>query len=283
MKKKVIISLIVLLITGILLFMVINKDTSDSNPQTDTTTPEVIPPPPEPPKAEFPENIKLTTENIGVPVLYYHSVEPSEANEVIISPDKLKMQLQYLLDEGYYPITLSQLYEHLTNDKAIPEKSIVITFDDGYQDNYTNAFPILKELDINATIFVISDVLNNGYYMYDEQVKEMSDYGIDIASHTSNHRNLLELPPEEQIKEIKNSKAYLEKLLGKEVTSLAYPFGDYNQDSVRIAEESGYKMAFTTNRGLSDRSDKLLELDRIYISSKYSFDTFKQVLKSTKK
>ncbi|MGL4772169.1 MAG: polysaccharide deacetylase family protein [Clostridium sp.] len=244
---------------------------------------QIVELPSDSPKPQFPENLLLTIENIGVPVLYYHSVDPSESNEVIISPEKLKQQLQYIVDSGYYPITLTQLYDHLTNNKAIPEKSILITFDDGYMDNYTNAFPILKELDIKATIFVISDVIDNGYNLSTEQIKEMDYYGIDIASHTGSHPNLLNLNYDQQLDEIKRSKEKLESILGKEVTSFAYPYGDYNADSIKAIKESGYKMAFTTNRGLADRNDSLLELDRIYVSSKYSFETFKERLKSTKK
>ncbi|MDU4145224.1 polysaccharide deacetylase family protein, partial [Clostridium sp.] len=132
------------------------------------------------------EGLTLINDNRGVPVLYYHSVEPSEKNEVIISPDRLREQLQFIKDSGYTTLTISEFNDYIINKKSIPEKSILITFDDGYMDNYTNAFPILKELDMKATIFVITSVIDEGsYYLSSERIKEMSDYGIDIESHTA--------------------------------------------------------------------------------------------------
>jgi len=179
---------------------------------------------------------------------------------------------------------MSELNDYILNNTPIPEKSIVITFDDGYADNYANAFPILKELDMKATIFVISNFTDNdGYYMTSQQLKEMSDYGIDIQSHTASHLHLNELSYEEQLNELKTSKEKLESITGKPVISVAYPFGDYNDNSVKASKDAGYSLSFTTNRGLSDREDNSLALDRIYVSSTYNIDQFKEVLSTTAK
>ena len=232
-----------------------------SSPETDTATVDSS-------KEEnrF-EGLTMTNENVGVPVLYYHSVDPSEANEVIISPDKLREELTFIKESGYTTLTMSEL-----------------TFDDGYADNYANAFPILKELDMKATIFVISNFTDNdGYYMTSQQLKEMSDYGIDIQSHTASHLHLNELSYEEQLNELKTSKEKLESITGKPVISVAYPFGDYNDNSVKASKDAGYSLSFTTNRGLSDREDNSLALDRIYVSSTYNIDQFKEVLSTTAK
>ena len=225
------------------------------------------------------EGLTLVNDNRGVPVLYYHSVEPSEANEVIISPDRLKKELQFIKDSGYTTLTMSEFNDYILNEKPIPEKSILITFDDGYMDNYTNAFPILKELDMKATIFVITSVLDSGsYYLSSEQIKEMSDYGIDIESHTLTHSHLNQMTYEEQLKELKDSKEKIESITGKKVLSVAYPYGDFNEDSIKAVKEAGYSFAFTTNLGYSDREDDPFKLDRIYVSSRYSMDTFNNVL-----
>ncbi|MGG7203065.1 polysaccharide deacetylase family protein [Clostridium butyricum] len=229
------------------------------------------------------ENVSLTSDNIGIPVLYYHSVDENAANEVTITPEKLQEQLDYINDNNYVTITMTELYDHIENNKPIPEKSILITFDDGYMNNYTEAFPMLKELNMTATIFCVGNSLDGSYYLSEEAIKEMSDYGIDIESHTVNHVHLDTMSYDEQLLELKNSKNILEKITGKEVLSLAYPFGDYNDNTIKAAKDAGYKMGFTTKLGLSDRTDDIYKLDRIYISSSYDMNTFKNLLKNTAK
>lgn len=216
--------------------------------------------------------------NVKVPVLYYHSIDPSEANEVILSPTKLKEELQYIKDSGFTTITISELNDYLNNGKGLPEKSILITFDDGYMDNYTNAFPILKELNMKATIFTITKGLDQGYYLSSDQLKELSDYGIDIECHTVNHLHLNELSYEEQLKELTDSKQKLESITGKKVTALAYPYGDYNQDTLNVAKAAGYTFGFTTNFNCVTKENSQLELNRIYVSSAYDMETFKSRL-----
>ncbi len=225
----------------------------------------------------------LVNDNRGVPVLYYHSVKESADNEVTITSEMLKMQLKYIKDQGYVTLTLRELKEYLLDNTPIPQKSIVITFDDGYMDNYYNAFPILKDLNIRATIFCITSNLDGSYYLSNDAINEMSTYGIDIQSHTVNHPNLDKMTYDEQFYELKESKKTLESITGKEVDSIAYPFGDLNDDSIKAAKDAGYTLGFTTRRGLSDRDDNPLKLDRIYISSKYDMNTFKEILAKTKK
>ncbi|WP_294351480.1 polysaccharide deacetylase family protein [uncultured Clostridium sp.] len=233
------------------------------------------------------EGLEMTTEDVGIPVLYYHSVLPDSEvttrNEVTISPENLKTQLQLVKDLGYTTLTMSELNDYIINNKEIPKKSILITFDDGYADNYVHAFPILKELDMKATIFVISSGIDGGYYMSSDQLKDMVNYGIDIESHTVNHVHLDTLSYEEQLKELKDSKATIEKITNKEVLSIAFPFGDYNENTLKAVTDAGYSIAFTTNRGLANRTDNKIALDRIYVSSEYSIDTFKDRLLNTNK
>ena len=225
----------------------------------------------------------LVNDNRGVPVLYYHSVRESADNEVTITPEMLKTQLKYIKDEGYITLTLSELKEYLLNNSPIPSKSIVITFDDGYMDNYYSAFPILKDFNMVATIFCITSNLDGTYYLSKDAITEMSNYGLDIQSHTVNHPHLNKMTYDEQLTELKESKKTLESMTGKKVDSIAYPFGDFNDDSINAAKAAGYTLGFTTKRGLSDRDDNPLELDRIYISSKYDMNTFKELLAKTEK
>lgn len=225
----------------------------------------------------------LINNNRGVPVLYYHSVKESADNEVTISPQMLRTQLKFIKDQGYITLTLSEIKNYILNNSPIPEKSIVITFDDGYMDNYSNAFPILKEFNMVATIFCITSNLDGSYYLSEDALKEMSNYGIDIQSHTVTHPQLNKLTYNQQLTELKESKKTLEYITGKEIDSIAYPYGDFNEDTIKAAKTAGYTLGFTTKRGLSDRSDNPLKLDRIYISSKYSMDIFKEILARTEK
>ncbi len=225
----------------------------------------------------------LVNDNRGVPVLYYHSVRESADNEVIITPENLKAELQYIKDEGYTTLTMNELNDYLLHNSPIPKKSIVITFDDGYMDNYYNAFPVLKALNMKATIFCITSNLDGSYYLSKEAITEMLNYGIDIESHTVNHLKLNELAYDEQLRELQESKKTLEAITGRGVYAIAYPFGHFNDDTIKAAKAAGYKLGFTTNRGLSDRDEDPFKLDRIYISSNYNITTFKEILNGTKK
>lgn len=233
-------------------------------------------------KSRF-DGIKLTDADIGIPILCYHSISESKDNELLLSPEKFKSQLKYLKDNGYTPITMDELYNFLKNNKSIPEKSVVITFDDGYRDNYTTAFPILKEFGFKATVYVISNFVENDLYMTKAQIKEMSDWGIDIESHTDNHEDLSKLTLDQQYETMKKSKEQLETILSKKVDYIAYPFGKFNANTRKAAEKAGYKLGFSLAGGLADKGDNAYNIDRLYISNNYTIDEFITKLTKTKK
>lgn len=231
----------------------------------------------------YDSTVNLVNDNRGIPVLYYHSVNYVIDNEVTIQPKTLKKELEYIKNQGYRTLSIDDVSKYLLNNKPIPEKSILITFDDGYMDNYYYAFPILKELNMKATIFCITSELDGSYYLSEDAIKEMSLNNIDIESHTVSHSHLNTLNYDEQLKEITDSKTKLETITGKKVTAIAFPFGDYDRNSMLAAKTAGYNIAFTTNKGFADRDDNPLELDRIYVSSYYDMDTFKSLLEKTPK
>ncbi|MGL5150036.1 MAG: polysaccharide deacetylase family protein [Clostridium sp.] len=234
-------------------------------------------------KPEFPEGLELTDENLSIPILYYHAINSNEVNSLILHQDKFRQQIQYLLDSGYTPLKLSQLYSYMTEGKKIPKKCVVITLDDGYIDNYLNAYPILKELNVPATIFMQTNRISDGGSLTEEQMRELSDNNIEIMSHTISHPHLNSLSYEEQLKEIKNSKETLENILAKEVYAISYPFGDYNEDTLRAVKDAGYKIAFTTKEDIMDKTNGIYEIKRIYINSQKDFNYFKQSLEKKKK
>lgn len=227
--------------------------------------------------ASFDKNVKMKAANGSVPVLMYHSVADGTTNPVVIAPAKLDEELKYLKDNGYYTISLDDLYAYFTNNTPIPEKAVVLTFDDGYKDNYTNMFPILKKYGFKATVFVITSYINKlPGYLTSKQLKEMQAYGVDIESHTVDHKPLNTLTKAQQLVELADSKAFIEKLLNKKVNYIAYPDGSYNKDTVECAKEAGYTMAFTTDGRWSSKSNGLYTLYRDYINGQFDMNTFIQ-------
>lgn len=219
----------------------------------------------------------------SVPVLMYHSIDYEKGNELRVPKEKFKEQMQYLKDNGYTTLTFDELYNFLINNKPIPEKSVVITFDDGYEDNYSNAYPILKEFGFNATIFVITNAIDNEKaFLTSAQLNEMDQNGIDIESHTLAHDELNKLPYDKQVETLRGAKEFIEKKLNKEVKYIGYPFGKWNDDTIKALKETGYTMAFTTVGGWSNKSQGIYTLRRVYISANHDINEFKRRLTNPK-
>ena len=212
----------------------------------------------------------------SVPVLMYHSITYEKGNAICLPVERFEEHLKYLKDNGYYTITLTDLYEYLMRDTPIPEKSVVLTFDDGYENNYTDMFPVLKKYNFKATIFVItSNIDKDPNSMTSKQLLEMEKYGVDIESHTVNHDNLKDLPKDKQLATLIQSKKDLEKILNKQINFFAYPYGGYNKSAIEAVKEAGYTMAFTTDGRWSSKKNGMLSLDRVYISSFHDMSVFK--------
>ncbi|MBC8060628.1 MAG: polysaccharide deacetylase family protein [Clostridiaceae bacterium] len=211
----------------------------------------------------------------SVPVLMYHSIAYEKDNDIRLPVERFEEHMKYLKDNGYYPITLTDLYEYLMKDTPIPEKSIVLTFDDGYEDNYTAMFPVLKKYGFKATIFVItSNIDKDPKSMTSQQLLEMEKFGVDIESHTVNHEHLKELSKDKQLETLGQSKKDLEKILNKQINFLAYPYGEYNKSALEAAKEVGYTMAFSTDGRWSSKKNGMLSLDRVYIGSSHNMKVF---------
>ncbi|AGF57982.1 peptidoglycan/xylan/chitin deacetylase (PgdA/CDA1 family) [Clostridium saccharoperbutylacetonicum] len=231
------------------------------------------------------DEIVWVNDNRGVPVICYHSIteDKTKKGPIVIPVENFKEQLKTIKDAGYITLTMAELNGYLYENKPIPEKSVIITFDDGYRDNYTLAFPILKELNMKATIFVISSFMNRSDCLSPEELKEMSDYGIDIESHTVSHKRLSDMNYKTQLKELKDSKVAIEKVTGKPVTAIAYPEGKYNDNTKKAVVEAGYAMGFTIERGYADRNDLSTRLNRICVDYTYKPNNILNVLKNLKK
>jgi len=221
-------------------------------------------------------NLSLKYNNESIPVLNYHSIGPAKLNPWVVSPNRLNMDMQYLKENGFTTLSTDEFYNFMVKNKSVPKKSVLITFDDGYEDNYTNAFPILKKYNFKATIFVITGFVDKGkQFLTSTQLKEMQRNGIDIESHTNLHEKLGTYTYDAQLKILKTSKAYIEKTLHKPVRYLAYPHDSYNLYTLKALNAAGYKMAFTTNGRWANKSNGILTLNRIFISAFHHSNSFK--------
>ncbi len=221
------------------------------------------------------KNINFKHNDKGIPVLMYHAIGYEKGNTVRVPKENFIEQMKYLKDNGYVTLTLDEAYNFFANNKPVPEKSVVLTFDDGYVDNYVEALPVLKDFGFKATIFVITGAVDKSKsYMNVEQLKEMEASGMDIQSHTVHHDHLAQLSYEKQLETLKNSKDFLEKTLNKKIKYFAYPYGEYSKDSLKAIRDAGYTMAFATAGRWSDKSDGVLTLDRVFISGTANLDVF---------
>ncbi len=199
-------------------------------------------------------------------VLNYHKIDHTFIS-LSVQPEDFDNQMKYLHDNGYHTITPDELYEALAGNGQLPENPVLITFDDGYEDNYTNAYPILKKYGFKATIFVVTGFLDRhkkGYLSWD-QAREMNQNGINIESHTVNHKSMTDLTDDELRSELVNSKKKAETELGHEVNYVAYPTGTYNLHIAQMVKEAGYKAAFTIKYGNVDKASNIFALERVPI------------------
>ena len=204
----------------------------------------------------------------GIPVLNYHQVEPKDGNPLTLWPEQFEAQMEYLAAEGYTTITIDEMMDALENGTSLPEKSVIITFDDGYADNYEYVYPILKKYGFKATIFLIYDFTNTyPNYLTWEQIAEMKDSGlIHFESHTMTHANLAELTSVDELRhEIADSHDLLSEKLGYDMHYIAYPGGRVNEEIERITSAAGYRGGFTVHYGLSTPAEGRYQMDRIPI------------------
>lgn len=210
-------------------------------------------------------------EPVRIPILMYHAIhdmDPSEAASanLIVSPSVFETHIKRLKEEGYYFLSPEEAYKALTENSLPSQKVVWLTFDDGDEDFYTQAYPILKKYSAKATNNVITSFVENGNAanLTLEQMQEMKQNGMSFQAHTVTHPDLSVQTPERQSSEMTGSKSFLDSNLSQDTIALAYPSGRYNDTTVQTAGQS-YKLAVTTNEGLAEYSDGLLSLDRVRV------------------
>lgn len=224
--------------------------------------------------------------SVRVPILMYHYVSdpPPGADEyrldLSVGPRAFEEQLSYLQTQGYTSITLEDLALHLTVGKPLPPKPVILTFDDGYVDNFVYAFPLLRQYGFSGTFFVITQFLDEGRagYVNWEQVKLMQENGMDIEAHSYSHEDLRRKSPDVLTKQIAEPRRALEEHLKKPVHFYCYPFGRYDQQTINVLQANGYWGSVVTAGGAEHSSTGLFELRRVRISGSDTLAGFQRKL-----
>ena len=206
----------------------------------------------------------------GIPVLMYHKIgtppKNSQLKKLWVSSRDFRKQLAYLRSHHYTPILFSEIRKFETEKRPLPLNPILITFDDGYANNYEEAFPILKDFGMKGNIFIVFETIGKDNTWHEpeteprirmltkEEILAMQESGLmEFGSHTMRHRNLDQAELQDVSWEANESKKRLEELLGREVTAFAYPYGAgaYNPRVRKVVREAGYRYDFGIKQGVT--------------------------------
>jgi len=213
-------------------------------------------------------------------ILMYHMVsEPKTTAEVKYAcpPSQFEKHIQMLLSEGFKPISIEAVDSYYSQNSPIPDKAFLITLDDGFEDNYTNAFPILQRYNIPALIYLVTGLLGKTNQWVSAptfserkmlswwQILEMANHGIRFGSHTVSHPKLTELDDGSVNEELIQSKQIIEDQLGLECRHFAYPYGLLTEKTRELVQKAGFKTACSTRSGFNNASRDALMLHRIEV------------------
>ena len=204
----------------------------------------------------------------GFPILEYHMVTENphpDAKPYVVPPEDFAEQLDYLAEEGYTTITPQDYARARKGKQQLPEKPIILTFDDGYEDNWRVVLPMLEERGMKAVFYMVTNSIGKPGYLTWDNLFDMERRGMEIGSHTANHLPLTTLSPEKQREELRLSKLMLEWKGMKTIYSFSYPNGSYNAGVVAMLAEEEYLTAVTGEAGLNTLETNPYLLRRVNI------------------
>ena len=205
-----------------------------------------------------------------IPVLCYHQIrdwrttDSKTSRTYIVPPAAFALQMKMLADSGYHSISPDQLYAYLLTGAHLPSKPVMLTFDDTDLDQFTVAYPEMKKYGFKGVFFIMTVSLGRPHYMSKEQVRQLSDEGHVIGSHTWDHHNVKKFAGNDWITQIEKPTKELENITGKSIRYFAYPFGLWNTAAIPELKKRGFLAAFQLNEKL-DPSDPLYSLRRIIV------------------
>lgn len=190
----------------------------------------------------------------GFLAIMYHHVGKGESR-FIVEPEIFKKHLKMLLEHGYTPLTLQE-FSNLYKTGNLPVKPLLITFDDGYEDNYKNMFPIVREMKVKVNVFIAAGLIGTEKMLSWNQIHEMIASGlVGFGSHGMTHSPLRKISNEDVLHELSASKELIEKNLGMEIDSFCYPFGSgaFDKRIRPLVFKTGYKFDFSTKKGINSK------------------------------
>lgn len=212
-----------------------------------------------------------------IPILIYHSVRPyypgitNLVKEYTVPPDIFDNQMKYLADNGFTVVTFDDVWAYFQNGTPLPAKPVMITLDDGWENQYVYAYPILKKYTYTGIFFIYPGAIGAKHFLKWPEVKEMVGAGMVIADHTQTHPELPRIDePALLKKEIAGSKGIIEKEIGRAVTDFAYPFGEYNDRAIQAVKDAGYRSARTVHTGTKADSAAPYAIDGIIITGDFN-------------
>ena len=236
-----------------------------------------------------PGNKKKTTSNIYAPILMYHYIrENPDGNDTLgaslsVTPADFATQLDWLTNNGFQTITLDELAAGLKGENIAVAKPVILTFDDGYADFYSAAYPELVKRNMRAIVYMISGKVDDGEnrYLKSSQLKEMAQSGlISVGSHTISHINFKTASPANATREAFQSKKDLEKITGKPVVHFSYPSGQFDDNSIKILKSLGYISSVTTIEGTVHSGSSALSLSRVRVSGNTTLEKFREKIET---
>jgi peptidoglycan/xylan/chitin deacetylase (PgdA/CDA1 family) len=275
-------TIILFIITGLL---VITHSGCDTNtpPLTATTAVALTKSEPAIPAVADAATILNRTQ---VPVLCYHQIrdwlssDSKTARDYIVPVAAFREQMKLLADSGYHTILPEQLYDYLVKGIALPPKPVMISFDDTRVDQYSVALPEMNKYSFKGVYFIMTVSLGRPGYMTTAQVKQLSDEGHAIGSHTWDHKNVKTYSPDDWVTQIQKPSQQIQKITGKPVHYFAYPFGLWNKEAIAKLKDHDFKAVFQLS-AKQDQNDPLFSIRRIIVPGVWSAANLQKRIKSS--
>ena len=223
----------------------------------------------------------------NIPVLCYHAIrkisktDSPKKKTYSVTPEAFALQMKALAENGYKTISPDQLYEHWTNNKPLPEKPIIITFDDGRKEQFTIGATIMEHYHFKGVFFIMTIAIGKKNYMTKEDIKTLSLKGHTIGVHSWDHQKITQYKKEDWILQLDKPKKQLENIIEKPIDYFAYPFGIWSLSATDSIKKHGYKMAFIVY-GKSNPTKPFYTVPRIIVQSTYSIKDLLDIIKNKK-
>ena len=202
-----------------------------------------------------------------VPILIFHSTRPYIESDTpavrryVATPDTLEQELAWLRDGGYVSITLDDLVSHIMKNTPLPPRPVILSFDDDWESQFTYAFPLLEKYGYTATFYIWTAVVGREHHMTWDQIRTLSEAGMEIGCHTITHPYLTRVKNDEPLRrEILGARKLIEERVGVPVTTFAYPFGQYNERVAAMVRDAGFTSARSTWPGVLHSREGLFSL-----------------------